>query len=65
VATGTIDLGGVYRELIAAAEQREMEAQTIRRYEDKFQIFLGLAFALLLVEGMVGEHTGRRGRRRE
>ncbi len=52
VATGTIDLGEVYRKLIADEEKREIESRTIRLYEEKFQIFL--AFALFfLVAGML------------
>ena len=55
VATGTIDLGTVYANLIASAEKRELEAKTITRYEEKFQIFLALAFVLLGFEPLIGE----------
>ncbi len=50
VATGTIDLGRVYRDLIASAAKKELEDQQIERYEEKFQIFLGTALLLLLIE---------------
>ncbi|MBN1674404.1 MAG: VWA domain-containing protein [Kiritimatiellae bacterium] len=55
VATGTIDLGDVYEKLIASAEKKELESKTIERYEEKFQIFLAVAFGLLCVETLVGE----------
>jgi Ca-activated chloride channel family protein len=55
VATGTIDLGNVYARLIATAEKKKLEANTIQRYEEKFQIFLGIAFILLCVEFFVNE----------
>ena len=55
VATGTIDLGRVYQDLIATAERRALEAQTVKTYDEKFQIFLLIAFTLLCVEVMVPE----------
>ena len=55
VATGTIDLGDIYRQLIVEAEKRELESRTIKRYQEKFQIFLGLAFGLLSLEALMGE----------
>lgn len=55
VATGTIDLGEVYRELIASAERKELEEETIERYDEKFQIFLALAFLLLGLEAVLSE----------
>ncbi|OQC13987.1 MAG: von Willebrand factor type A domain protein [Lentisphaerae bacterium ADurb.Bin082] len=55
VGTGNFDLGSIYRSLIATAEQRELESQTIERYEEKFQVFLGLSLVFLLVEGALGE----------
>jgi len=50
VATGAIDLGKVYRDLIATAKKREIGDQTISRYEEKFQIFLGIALFLFFLE---------------
>ena len=55
VATGNIDLGEVYSKLIAGEEKRKMESKTIRLYEEKFQIFLAIAFALLVFEIFVTE----------
>jgi Ca-activated chloride channel family protein len=59
VATGTIDLGDVYLDLVAGAEKKALESQTVKRYEEKFQIFLALAFALLCTELALNER--RRG----
>jgi len=55
VATGTIDLGNVYISLIKSAEKKKLESVTIKRYEEKFQIFLMLAFILLCVETLINE----------
>jgi len=55
VATGTIDLGEVYLQLIGSAEKRELEEETIERYEEKFQVFIGMAFALLVLEALISE----------
>jgi Ca-activated chloride channel family protein len=55
VATGTIDLGAVYGSLIAGEEKREIESLTVKLYEEKFQIFLGFALLLLIVEMLVSE----------
>ena len=46
--------------MIASAEKKELESQTVKRYEEKFQIFLGLAFCLLCIETMTGDR--RRGK---
>jgi Ca-activated chloride channel homolog len=55
VATGTFDLGAIYRDLVADAEKRYLESLKINRYEEKFQIFLGAAILLLLAEMVVSE----------
>jgi Ca-activated chloride channel family protein len=55
VATGTIDLGDVYTKLIASEEKRDVETKTMELYEEKFQIFLGVAFFLLVMEMTVAE----------
>jgi Ca-activated chloride channel family protein len=61
VATGTFDLGAIYRDLVADAEKRELESTTIHRYEEKFQIFLGAAILLLLAEMVVSERRKMNG----
>ena len=55
VATGTIDLGEVYTQLIVSAEKKALESETIKRYEEKFQIFLSLGFVLLCLEMVISE----------
>jgi Ca-activated chloride channel family protein len=50
VATGAIDLGNVYQNLIVTADKKNLESQTIKRYEEKFQIFLAVAIILLMIE---------------
>lgn len=57
VATGTIDLGAVYQDLIASAEKKDLEAQTVTRYEEKFQIFLLVALLLAGVEWVVSDRA--------
>ena len=55
VATGTFDLGAIYRDLLADAEKRALESLKINRYEEKFQIFLGMALLLLVAEMALSE----------
>lgn len=59
VATGAIDLGNVYLKLIAGAEKKELESKSIKRYEEKFQIFLGIALAFLCLEMVTNERRRR------
>jgi Ca-activated chloride channel homolog len=63
VATGTFDLGAIYRDLLADQEKRALESMKITRYEEKFQIFLGAAILLLLAEMAVGERKKANGTR--
>jgi Ca-activated chloride channel family protein len=60
VATGTINLDRVYTDLVVSAEKRDVEAKTIKRYEEKFQIFLGIAIAILVAESLMDERRKRR-----
>ena len=55
VGTGNFDLGAVYRSLVASAERRKLESETIKRYEEKFQIFALGALLLLLCEPWISE----------
>jgi Ca-activated chloride channel family protein len=55
VSTGTIDLGSVYQNLIADAEKKLLESETIKRYEEKFQIFVAIAFFLICLETITSE----------
>jgi Ca-activated chloride channel homolog len=55
VATGSFDLGKIYQDLIASAEKKDLESQTVTLYEEKYQIFVALAFGLLCAERMLSE----------
>lgn len=55
VGTGTIDLEQVYKDLIAGAERSEIGSKAIKRYEEKFQMVLALALALLLAESLIDD----------
>ncbi len=61
VSTGAIDLGDVYVKLIAGARKTELGSTEFERYEEKFQIFLGVAFLLIFVELTIRERGRRRG----
>ncbi len=55
VATGAIDLGKVYQSLILSADRKDLKSEIIRRYDEKFQIFLALALLLLVAEMAEGD----------
>lgn len=55
VATGTIDLGDVYMKLVASAEKKALQSETVKRYEEKFQIFLAVMMAFLVLEMLISE----------
>ena len=51
----TMDLGKIYRDLIAGAEKRELESMTMMKYDEKFQIFVAFGIVLLVCEALIGE----------
>ncbi len=57
VGTGTIDLAGIYQQLIVTARNRQYEGETNIRYEEKFQIFVAIAILLLLLRAPMGQRT--------
>lgn len=59
VGTGNIQMDKVYRQLMERAERREMDTTERLKYQEGFQVFLGAALALLLVEGLIGERAKR------
>ncbi|MGB9499015.1 MAG: vWA domain-containing protein [Dissulfuribacterales bacterium] len=61
VAIGTIDLGDVYQKLIANADKKDLKSETIKRYEEKFQIFLSIALLLLFIEMAVNDRKKENG----
>lgn len=60
VATGAIDLGEVYRRLIASAEGREVGSLTVDRLDEKFQVFLAICILLLALETALRERKNSR-----
>ena len=50
VSTGNFDLGAIYTKLMISADKKDLESTTMERYDEGFQIFLGLALFLLLLE---------------
>ena len=62
-AGGTsLGLTELYRDYIGTMEKRDLASTLERRFEDRFQLPLALAFFLLLAEGLIGERrsTARR-----
>ncbi|MDH7599739.1 MAG: VWA domain-containing protein [Sedimentisphaerales bacterium] len=53
----TLDLGRVYKDLIATAPRRRLESATMMTYDERFQVFLGLAIILLVAEGLIAERN--------
>jgi Ca-activated chloride channel homolog len=51
----TLDLGQIYKNLIASAAKRELESTTMLTYDEKFQIFVALALVLLICEALISE----------
>jgi Ca-activated chloride channel homolog len=65
-AGASLGLGDLYRDQISGLEKRELASTLERRYEHRYQLPLGAAFLLLLVESLLGEQrapaTGVRSR---
>jgi len=55
VETGTLDLGQIYESLVRSAEKTSLEATMVMQYDERFQVFLVLAIALLTWEAMLSE----------
>ncbi|MBN1973645.1 MAG: VWA domain-containing protein [Sedimentisphaerales bacterium] len=51
----TMDLGAVYKEVIASGPKRELESATMIRYDERFQIFLAFGLILLVLETLTSE----------
>ncbi len=54
-AGAKLGLTELYRDYIGKMEKRELSSSLERRFEQRFQIPLGIAFVLLLLEPLVGE----------
>jgi Ca-activated chloride channel family protein len=59
-ATGTFDLGSLYRGLIEGEKGRDFGPVEITRYQEKFQVFLLAALLLLAAESLLPERPLRR-----
>jgi Ca-activated chloride channel family protein len=57
VATGSIDFGDVYSRLIAGAGETDFGLAKFVQYEEKYQIFLSLAFFFLCLELCINERN--------
>jgi Ca-activated chloride channel family protein len=55
VETGTFDLDKIYRDIIASAEKRKLESETMMQYDERFQVFLVLAILLIVCEILISE----------
>lgn len=51
----TFNLDQIYADFIATAKKRELESQTMMKYDEKFQIFLALGIALIICEALISE----------
>lgn len=60
VGTGTIDLAGVYRDLIASAGQRTIETTSQTLYTERFMVFLAIGIGLLFIDVALIPHGSRR-----
>lgn len=55
VATGTMDLGQLYKQVIATAAKREEESRRATIWSEWYQSFLLAALALLVIESLITE----------
>ena len=53
--TGNFDLRKFYLETIATSGKKELESTTVLKYDEKFQIFVALALAFLVLEALISE----------
>ena len=54
----SFELTDLYRDYVDTLDKRELGSTLERRFEHRFQLLLGLALALLVAEGLVGERRG-------
>jgi Ca-activated chloride channel homolog len=55
VETGTFDLDKIYQDIIASAEKRKLESETMMQYDERFQVFLVLAILFIVCEIVISE----------
>lgn len=61
VGTGMIDLGKIYRQLIAKAERETIAAQGLLVYDERFQVFIGIAVLMLSISYLPIKTRGKKG----
>jgi len=54
IGTGDIDLGQVYRELIARGDQAVVGSASVIRWDERYGVFLGVGLGLVLIEMLLG-----------
>ena len=59
VSEGTVDLRDIYLQVVRTAEKKRLESQTTLRYDEKFQIFLMVAFLFLLADMAISPRRRR------
>jgi Ca-activated chloride channel family protein len=60
VRTGTFDLDTIYENLVLTAQKRDLEETTMMEYDEKFQVFLGVAVLLIVFEMLVRERLAKK-----
>jgi Ca-activated chloride channel family protein len=61
IGTGEIDLGSVYRDLIATGDRTSFGSASVLEYDDRFWVFIAAAIVLLAAESLVGDGRRRKG----
>jgi len=54
VSTGTFDLGKIYLDLVASSEKRQLSAQSVTVFDERYQFFMTIGFLALAAEILVG-----------
>lgn len=54
VGTGNVELDRLYADLVQDAAKTVVQEETVVEYDERFQVFLGLAISLLLASAFVG-----------
>jgi len=51
----TLDLGQIYEQLVASAQNRQLESATMITYDERFQVFIAVGILLLICEVLISE----------
>jgi len=55
-----LDLGKIYKELVASAQKQQLESATMITYNEGFQIFLAAGLLILICEVLISERSERK-----